>query len=211
MFTDQQLATIMACPLSRAVHWGDALREGMARQGITTPRRIACFLAQVGHESLGLQRVEENLNYSAPRLIEVFGNYFSAANAGDYARRPERIANRAYANRNGNGSEGSGDGWRFRGRGPMQHTGRRNYRHIGELLGIQLEETPELLAEVEHGAAAAAAYWRGEQLNGLADQVDVLGISRRINLGNAKSRRMPNGLQDRISRTHRALRVLGAR
>ena len=95
--------------------------------------------------------------------------------------------------------------------GPMQHTGRGNYRRVGELIGAPLEEQPTLLLEVEVGALAAAAYWHDNGLNSLADTGDVLTVSRKINLGSATSKHTPEGLQDRIDRTNRALALLGAR
>lgn len=122
-----------------------------------------------------------------------------------------KLGNRVYANRNGNGNEASGDGYLFRGRGPLQHTGRGNYRRMGQLTGQPLEEQPALLIEPEIGAMAAAAFWHVNGLNAYADQRDVLAVSRIINLGNARSRATPNGMADRTARTNRALAALGAR
>ncbi|MDG9770145.1 glycoside hydrolase family 19 protein, partial [Stenotrophomonas maltophilia] len=109
------------------------------------------------------------------------------------------------------GNEASGDGYLFRGRGPMQHTGRGNYRSMGQLIGQPLEEQPGLLIEPEIGAMAAAAFWQVNGLNAYADQRDVLAVSRIINLGNARSRATPNGMADRTARTNRALAALAAR
>ncbi|MGE5155497.1 MAG: glycoside hydrolase family 19 protein, partial [Bdellovibrio bacteriovorus] len=107
----------------------DDLNAAMGGHGIATLRRIAHFLAQVAHESMRLKTVSENLNYSADRLLQVFPRYFrDPALLASYARRPERIANRVYANRMGNGGEASGDGYRFRGRGLIQLTGKNNYQ-----------------------------------------------------------------------------------
>lgn len=211
MLTAAQLAQIMQCPLTRAQRWVGPLNAAMKRFAITSSLRIAHFLAQVGHESLSLSRVEESLSYSRERLLEVFGNYVTQAEAAGFVHQPVKLGNRVYAGRNGNGSEASGDGYLYRGRGPMQHTGRRNYRHVGQLIGQSLEEQPGLLIEPETGALAAAAYWKDAGLNSYADARDVLGISRIINLGSATSRRTPNGMADRIARTRRALEALGVR
>ncbi|MFC3549459.1 glycoside hydrolase family 19 protein [Lysobacter cavernae] len=209
MITDAQLVKLMQCPAKRAERWRPALATAMRRFGINTPRRAAHFLAQVGHESLSLSRVEESLSYSLPRLLEVFGHRIPTHSASLFVRQPEKLGNYVYADRNGNGNVASSDGYRYRGRGPMQHTGRGNYRRVGELIGAPLEEQPALLLEVDAGAMAAAAYWRDSGLNALADTGDVLMVSRKINLGSPTSKRTPEGLSDRIARTHRALAALG--
>ncbi|HEY5804853.1 MAG TPA: glycoside hydrolase family 19 protein [Lysobacter sp.] len=209
MFTDAQLAAAVQCPIARAARWQPHLVRSMTRFGITTRKRAAHFLAQLGHESLGLSRVEENLNYSAARLLEVFDRYFTRETAATYARQPELIANRVYANRNGNGDERSGDGWMFRGRCPIQLTGKDNYAAIGSAIGQPLVEQPALAIELAVGADISAAYWQATGLSGLADIDDVLAVSRRINLGTVKTGRMPNGVADRIERTKRAKAALG--
>lgn len=209
MFTETQLAAAVQCPPARAVRWLSPLLRAMHRQGITTPRRAAHFLAQLGHESAGLSRLEENLNYSASRLLEVFEDHFSPTTAAQYAGQPERIGNRVYASSNGNGNESSGDGYRFRGRSPVHLTGRANYRWIGDLLSLPLEAQPDLATGVEVGADIAAAYWRGRGLNALADENDTLGVSRKLNLGRTDTRRLPNGWVDRAARTKRALAAFG--
>lgn len=210
MFSDSQLAAAVGCPLPRASHWRPHLIATLQRFDILTPRRIAAFLAQLGHESLSLSRVEENLNYSAQRLLEVFPTYFSAADAREYARQRDRIANRVYANRLGNGPERSGDGWRYRGRGLIQVTGLDNYVWIGGILGLDLASTPELLTKAEHATSSAGAYWHGRGLNALADSRDFLALSRKINLGTTRTRRTPNGFQDRVNRWNRVCDVLEA-
>ncbi|MHC9012578.1 glycoside hydrolase family 19 protein [Stenotrophomonas rhizophila] len=211
MITASQLAQAMQCPFTRAQRWADPLNAAMRRFGISTPLRAAHFLAQLGHESLSLARTEESLSYSRDRLLEVFGKYVPLAEAASFVHQPAKLGNRVYAGRNGNGSEASGDGYLFRGRGPMQHTGRANYRRMGQLIGQPLEEQPTLLIEPEVGAMAAAAFWQDNRLNAYADQRDVLAVSRIINLGNARSRATPNGMADRTARTNRALAALGAR
>lgn len=209
LFTETQLAAAVQCPRARAVRWHEPLMAAMHRRAITTPRRVAHFLAQVGHESAGLLRLEENLNYSASRLLEVFEDHFSPSSAALYAGQPERIGNRAYANRNGNGDEASGDGYRYRGRSPVHLTGRDNYRWIGELIGVPLEAEPDRAASVEVGADIAAAYWAGRGLNLLADGNDALAVSRKLNFGRTNTTRIPNGWPDRAARTKAALRAFG--
>lgn len=210
MVTAEQLSQIMLCPLPRAERWVTALNAAMIRFGITTKRRAAHFLAQIGHESLSLSRTEENLSYSRKRLAEVFGRRIAASELDAFVHQPEALGNRVYANRNGNGSEASGDGYRYRGRCPIQLTGRANYAHVGRLIDQPLEAQPQLLLDVGVGAAAAAAYWKDGGLNALADTGDTLAVSRRINLGSSTSKASPEGLADRVLRTNRALRVLGA-
>ena len=210
MLTADQLQQAMRCPSVRAQRWHPALSAAMRKFGVSTPRRVAHFVAQLGHESLSLSRTEENLSYSSlPRLLEVFGHRLPPGTASQYLRQPEKLGNQVYAGRNGNGSVASGDGYRFRGRGPIQVTGRDNYRRAGILIGHPLEEQPALLIDVDVGAMAAAAYWQDNGLNALADVGDVLAVSRKINLGSAASKRTPEGLQDRIDRTRRALAILG--
>ncbi len=210
MLTAQQLASIMQCPLARAQRWVAPLNAAMRRFRIDTPARAAHFLAQLGHESISLSKLEEGLSYSRPRLLEVFGKRVTEAEADQFVRQPVKLGNHVYANRNGNGNAASGDGYLYRGRGPMQHTGRGNYRRMEEMVGQPFEQQPALLLEPEHGAMAAAAFWSDKGLNPFADQRDVLTIGRIINLGNPKARATPNGQADRIARTRRALQVLGA-
>lgn len=210
MFSPEQLATIVGCPQGVAALWAAPLQQAMLRCGITTPRRMAHFLAQIGHESASLSRLEENLNYSAQRLCEVWPSRFTRSSALRYARRPEHIANRVYANRMGNGDEASGDGWRYRGRSPIQLTGRDNYARMAALTGLPLIDVPGLALEPAEGAPIAACWWQDGGLNTLADSGDILSVSRRVNLGSARTHKMPNGLADRVARTRRAAEVLGA-
>lgn len=160
------------------------LERAMTRFSITTPNRIRAFLAQVGHESGQLRLVEENLNYSIAGLLSTFGRYFTmSADANSYARNPEKIANRVYANRLGNGGEQSGDGWRFRGRGLIQLTGRSNYRSAGLGLGVDLETAPDKLLTPEYAALSAAWFWHSRALNAVADGLggtDDIQVFRRI-------------------------------
>lgn len=158
---------------------------------INTPERWAMFLAQLAHESCGLTVFEENLNYSSQALQLVFKKYFpDQATAARYARQPEKIANRVYANRMQNGPEPSGDGWKYRGRGPIQITGKENYQKCGAALGLDLVQHPELLEEPQYGYRAAAWFWASRDLNACADCGDVRRATRLINGG-------LNGLEER--------------
>ena len=180
-----------------------ALDAAMRRFEIATPARMAAFCAQLAHESGQLQRWTENLSYRWERLRQVFPKYFpSDAEARPFDRKPERIANRVYANRMGNGPEASGDGWRYRGRGPIQLTGKDNYRACGQGIGVDLVDDPDLLVTPEPGCLAAAWFWARNGLNALADAGDFVTITRRINGG-------LNGLAERREFWERAKAVFG--
>jgi putative chitinase len=170
------------------IAFGDGLlgrRDILARWGLDTPLRLAHFLAEAAYESNGFGMMEEKLAYSANRLRPMFPRHFKDdGEAKAFDRKPERIANRIYANSAGNGDEASGDGWRFRGRGLFLLAGRSNYRAVGRLLGMDLESEPDLMAtDPEIAFASAAVWWHARKLNELADQDDLRGITRRINGG----------------------------
>lgn len=181
----------------------DALNSQMNKFGINTPLRIAHFLAQIAHESGNLKYSSENLNYSQKALRTVFAKYFPTDElAQAYARKAEKIANRVYANRMHNGDEASGDGWKFRGRGLIQLTGRDNYTQCGKALKLDLINHPELLADQPNVAVDAAAwFWYMRHLNTYADQDDIRHITQMINGGY-------NGLEDREAYLNRAKDVL---
>ncbi|AZC17598.1 glycoside hydrolase family 19 protein [Pseudomonas sp. CMR5c] len=199
--TEQQLLQILPNARPVAGVFVPALNRAMVRWKIDSRVRQAEFLAQVGHESGQLRSLVENLNYSAEALARTWPNRFTPQTAGAYARQPEKIANKVYGGRMGNGPDASGDGWRFRGRGLLQVTGRSNYRAAGEGLGLPLEAQPELLEQAEHAAQSAAWWWAAHGLNDLADKGDFLTITKRINGGT-------NGLEDRQALYERALKVL---
>lgn len=148
------------------------------------PKRIAGFLAQIAHESGGFNFIIENLNYRAAGLTTTFKKYFPNLELGkQYERKPELIANRVYANRMKNGDEASGDGWRFRGRGLIQLTGRDNYTKFAEALDMSLEDTTSYL-ETPNGAVASAGwFWDNNKLNSYCDRGDFIGLTKRINGG----------------------------
>ena len=207
--TEDQLKSIM--PNCRDVTgWCEPVNASMARFDIDSPFRAAAFLAQIAHESQELNRVEENLNYSARGLMSTWPNRFPTVEvASAYERQPERIASRVYANRLGNGDEASGDGWRFRGRGLIQVTGRSNYRDAGVALDLPLEAQPELLQQPANAALSAAWFWKSHLLNALADHqpnddedADFVAITKKINGGT-------KGLQERRAYWARARSALG--
>ena len=147
-------------------------------------RRIAGFLAQIAHESGGFNFVKENLNYSADGLRKTFAKYFPTDElAKAYARQPEKIANRVYANRMKNGDEASGDGFRFRGRGLIQLTGRDNYTRFAQSLGIGIDETIEYLETPSGAVASAGWFWDNNGLNQFCDKDDFITLTKRINGG----------------------------
>ena len=159
--------------------------------GIDTPLRKAHFLAQVAHESGGLKYSKENLNYSAQGLRSVFGKYFRTMEiAQSYARKPEKIANKVYADRMGNGNEASGDGWKYKGRGLIQLTGKENYQNFSQDYGVDCVNNPDLLLDPEWALTSACWFWKKRNLNRYADNDDILMVTKRINGG-------INGLNDR--------------
>jgi putative chitinase len=185
-------------------HWHEALDQLLDDYGIDTPLRGAHFVAQCAHESGNFVFIKENLNYKAASLQKIFGKYFPTAElAAQYANRPERIANRVYANRMGNGDEASGDGWRYCGRGLIQLTGKDNYTFFAGSLSISEAEAAEYLATFEGAAQSACWYWEQNNLNRFADANDVKGLTRAINGGYI-------GLSDREKHTEHALHILGA-
>ena len=169
------------------------LTELMQKYGIDTPLRQRHFLAQLLHESAGFSAVRENLNYSADALLRVFPKYFGNKQMADsYARQPEKIANRVYANRMGNGDEASGDGWRHIGRGLIQTTGKNNYLATSQHIfgDDRLLRQPELLESPQYAVQSAAYYWKQNNINRHADADNIEAVTRAINGG-------LNGLDDR--------------
>ena len=159
----------------------------LVRNYINTPLRLRHFLAQADAES-GLKPISENLNYSAKRLNEVFPKYFpTIEKANKYANKPEAIANIIYANRMGNGDEDSGDGYKFRGRGYFQVTGRTNYGLLSVATGIDYLCNPDLLLTEADSMISALWYWNSNNLNKYADKNDLDSISDIINIGRLTS------------------------
>lgn len=171
--------------------------------GINTPLRTAHFLAQALHETGGLtdHDLEENLNYSAEGLAAVFPKYFPSVEfAREYARKPETIANRVYGGRMGNIS--TGDGFRYRGRGIFQLTGKDTYKAVGQVMGIDLVDNPDRAASIDYALPCACAFWSMRRLSPLADKDDLKAITKLINGGF-------NGLKDRAAWLVKVKEALG--
>ena len=179
----------------------DEIPAIMEKFGVTNPLRLCHFLAQCGHESGHFKFVRENLNYSADGLLKIFGKYFRKADgktpdtslAAKYARNPEMIANRVYANRMGNGNEASGDGWKFRGRGFLQTTGFNNYKEFDKFVDDDILANPDLVA-TKYPLMSAAFFFHTNKLWDICDKGHghevVLALTKPINGGT-------NGLEDR--------------
>lgn len=203
-FTAAQLKEIMPQATTENINkYLTPLNDGMPKFQIDRPLRAAHFIAQVAHESGSLRYNKENLNYSAKALRAVFGKYFPTDElAEQYARQPEKIANRVYANRMGNGDEASGDGWKYRGRGLIQLTGHDNYQRCGQAIGLDLENDPDQVADDPSVSVSAVGwFWQTNNLNRLADADDIKGVTKRINGGY-------HGLEDRMAFLERAKSVL---
>jgi putative chitinase len=195
---------------AEADEWHTAMTEVLPMWEINTVERVAGFIAQCAHESNNFRTLEENLNYSADALNRVFGRYFGPApkrNAAEYARNPEKIANYVYMDqfRSPKGALGNtqpGDGWRFRGRGLKQLTGRNNYTNFAKTVNMTAEQAAEYVATKKGAIDSACWFWDTAKCNTFADSRDIVGMSKRINGGTI-------GLDDRKRRWNQALQVLG--
>jgi len=168
--------------------------ETAKKFNITNPLRLAHFLAQCGHESGGFKAVSENLNYSADGLKKIFGKYFPGNLNESYARQPEKIASRVYGSRMGNGDESTGEGFKFRGRGYIQLTGKNNYTNFAKFIGEDTVSNPDLVA-TKYPLASAAFFFDSNKLWSIcdkgADVATVTAVTKRVNGGTI-------GLPDRI-------------
>lgn len=184
----------VACPstpIETLAPWVAPIKDACHRFEIDKIRRVAAFVAQMAVESAGFTRLEENLRYSAKRLTEVWPRRFPTLDAAKpYAANPQKLANKVYAGRMGNGDEASGDGWTFRGGGPLQVTGRDNWTAFAKAMGLSVDAALAYGRTVAGGVMAAAWFWESNDLNRLADTPGVADESRRINGGD-------NGLADR--------------
>lgn len=184
--------------------WISVMADELPKHGIDTPLEVASFIAQIAHESRELTHLEENLNYSAERLMVVWPKRFTSYEiAQRYEHVPERLANYVYANRMGNGEEASGDGWRFRGRGPIQLTGRRNYAACDADIKAGLLVVPDLLLTPSVGIRSALWFWKLMNLDEVDDDRDVKVETRRINGGET-------GVVERQRYFNHCLRILEA-
>ncbi len=192
MLTSEQLKKCLPKAAQKNIElYLDPINKAFEEFEINTPKRMAAFIAQVGHESGQLNFVRENLNYKAESLTKVFRKYFpTLEEAQKYDRNPEKIANKVYASRMGNGDESSGDGFKYRGRGLIQVTGKSNYESCGKSLGEDLNKTPEYLETPDGAVRSAGWFWNRNKLNVKADASDTKGITKTINGGF-------NGLEER--------------
>ena len=184
-------------------YWYNALCEILPVYEINTPERVAAWLAQCAHESGYFKFLKENLNYRAESLLKTFPRYFKDINeARQYERQPEKIANRVYANRMGNGDEASGDGFRYLGRGLIQLTGKNNYTIFAASIDTPLDQIPEYLQTFEGAVQSACWFWEQNNINALADKRDIVTMSKRINGGTI-------GMEDRIMKYEKCLKMFG--
>lgn len=180
-----ELSTLVACGVAptQARLYVVPMQAACARFGINSRARVAAFLAQVHHESAGFTRTEENLYYTTPERIRAIWptRVTSMQEAATLCRNPQVLASRVYANRLGNGDESSGEGWRYRGRGLIQLTGRSNYHVAGDALGVDYVRQPDLVAAPIDACLTAAWFWASVHGNELADASLIDDLTRRIN------------------------------
>lgn len=189
--------------------WCEELNKALPKYGITTDKRIAAFISQCAHESQDFRTLSENLNYKEDTLLRVFPRYFGAGKraASEYARNPEKLANYVYMDEFRTSKLGNtqpGDGWRFRGRGLKQLTGRDNYTRFAKDYNMTAEQAAEWLETKEGALASALWFWNTNKLNIVADSGDVRAMTKRINGGDI-------GLADRQARYTRAMAALGGK
>ena len=202
VMTFNRLAMAVGMSEERAFKWLPHVLESATKYQFTEPKRMAMWIAQCGHESNGFNDLSENLNYSASALRKLWPKRFPTDEiANAYARQPEKIANRAYADRMGNGPEDSGDGWRFRGRGLIQLTGRDCYTAFTAALGVDCINHPSLLSDPRWAALSAGWFWETRKLNVLSDRCDIMAVTKAINGGS-------HGIIDRQRRYDRALKIV---
>ena len=181
--------------------WEIPLNQVFVKYDIDTSKRQAAFIGQCAVESANFTRLQENLNYSAQRLTQVWPSRFPNINMAEaYAHNPEKLADFVYAGRMGNLQDG--DGWKFHGRGLIQLTGRENYANCGSGVGVDLIDNPDLLLTPQYAVLSAGWFWNKKGLNTLADSQEYGAMTRRINGG-------LTGLDERIAKITKALQVLG--
>ena len=207
-FTKEQLAALI--PGNKKVdQWYDALVDILPKYHITTEARVAGFIAQCAHESGNFMTLEENLNYREETLLKIFGRYFGPGkrDAKEYAKNPEKIANYVYMDEFRSSKMGNtqpGDGWRFRGRGLKQLTGRENYTNFGKTVGMTAEQAADYVATEKGAIESACWFWNAKKLNEVADTGDVVKMTKIINGGDI-------GLADRQDRYKKAMEVFGGK
>ena len=182
MITADQLRAVM--PRCKVSEFLDPLNRAMAEFSINTPARTASFLAQLAHESSQLCTLSENLNYSIAGLMKTWPARFQSVEyANRYAHQPEKIANLIYANRMGNGDEASGDGWKYRGAGGIQLTGKSNQAKCAGYMGVPVDLISAWLLTSEGAVRSAAWFWKVNGLNEIADSGDQMAMRKRVNGG----------------------------
>jgi putative chitinase len=208
LLTVDQLRAMI--PTNKEVEeWCEELNKALPKYDITTPERIAGFVSQCAHESQNFLALSENLSYRQETLLKVFPRYFGPGkrNAAEYARNPEKIANYVYMDEFRTSKLGNtqpGDGWRFRGRGLKQLTGRDNYTRFAKDYDMTAEQAAEWLETKEGALASALWFWNINKLNAIADTADVAALTKKINGGNI-------GLVDRQQRYAKAMAALGGK
>ena len=202
-FTVEQVRELVPKAIGGPDAWYDALAEALPQYDINTVERVAAFIAQCAHESGGFSVLEENLNYKAATLSKLWPQRFPAGVAEQYAGKPEMIANKTYGGRMGNGPEESGEGYKFRGRGILQLTGKDNYKACSQTLfqDNTLLDDPDLLLDPYYAIHSACWFWNKNKLNQFADAGDLTTLTKRINGGTI-------GLEDRIHHYNHAVEVL---
>lgn len=186
------------------VKWLEPLEETFHRYEINTPARQAAFIGQCAHESANFTKLEENMNYSAEGLMKTWPSRFPTKEAAlPYHRNPEKIANKVYGGRMGNGTEETGEGWLYHGRGIIQLTGKDNYTMAGTALQQDFIHSPDLVLAPRRSALTAGWYWNKRQLNKEADAKDYLNMTKKINGGVI-------GLDDRVAHIEHAQAVFTA-
>ena len=202
-FTQDQLQKILP-KVKNIGDWYSAMIDALPQYEINTVERVSAFIAQCAHESGGFTLLQENLNYGAKGLVGTFHKYFpTEADAKPYERQPEKIANRVYANRMGNGDEHSGEGWKYRGRGLIQLTGKDNYKRFSHAAfdDDTILDNPDLLMEPYYALHSACWFWNDKMLNDYADTQDLVTMTKKINGGTI-------GLDDRIHQYNHVVEVL---
>jgi len=202
-FTENHVRELVPRALGGPDDWYESMYEALPQYGITTIPRVAAFIAQCAHESGGFSTLEENLNYKAATLTKIWPQRYPAGTAEQYAGKPELIANKSYGGRMGNGTESSGDGWKFRGRGLLQLTGKDNYSSCSKFMfqDDTLLENPDILLDAYYAVHSAGWFWHKNNLNQYADSNDFVTMTKKINGGTI-------GLEDRKKHYAHAVEVL---
>jgi putative chitinase len=202
-FTVEQVRELVPRALGGPDDWYESMYEALPQYAITSVPRVAAFIAQCAHESGGFSTLEENLNYKAATLTRIWPQRYPAGIAEQFAGKPEAIANKSYGGRMGNGPEPSGDGWKFRGRGLLQLTGKDNYLNCSKFMfqDETLLENPDILLDSYYAIHSACWFWHKNNLNQYADSGDFVTMTKKINGGTI-------GLEDRKKHYAHAVEVL---